>query len=115
MPAQGGRSKIQAGVRRKSDRGLIVGIDPGPNTGIAILNFNGNILLLDSMRSAARGDIIRKITLHGDPTLVAADVTPPPDFVVKISRMLNTGLTYPERLYSSHEKSEMVDNYTSSG
>ena len=115
LPAQGGRSKIQAGVRRKSDRGLIVGIDPGPNTGIAILNFNGNILLLDSMRSAARGDIIRKITLHGDPTLVAADVTPPPDFVVKISKMLNTGLTYPERLYSSHEKSEMVDIFTSSG
>jgi len=115
MPVQGGRSKIQAGVRRKSDRGLIVGIDPGPNTGIAILNFNGNILLVDSMRSAARGDIIRKITLHGDPTIIAADVTPPPDFVVKISKMLNTGLAYPDRLYSSGEKSELVDNYTSNG
>ncbi|MHA1126048.1 MAG: DUF460 domain-containing protein [Candidatus Heimdallarchaeota archaeon] len=115
IPVQGGRSKIQAGVRRKSDRGLIVGIDPGPNTGIAILNFNGNVLLVDSMRSAARGDIIRKITLHGDPTIIAADVTPPPDFVVKISKMLNTGLSYPDRLCSSAEKSELVDNYTSNG
>lgn len=113
-PAIGGRSSGSTGIKRKSNRGLIVGIDPGPNTGIAILNFAGKILLVDSMRSAARGDIIRLITTYGDPTLVAADVTPPPNFVVKISKMLNTGLYYPERLLSADEKSQIVNDFTNS-
>ena len=113
IPASGGRGKVSSnGLVRRSERGLIVGIDPGPNTGIAILNFSGKILAIESLRSAARGDIIRLITTHGDPSLVAADVTPPPDFVVKISKMLNAGLYFPERLYSSNEKSQTVDNYT---
>ena len=111
-PASGGRGST-LGIKRKSNRGIIVGIDPGPNTGIAILNFAGKILLVDSMRSAARGDIIRLITTYGDPTLVAADVTPPPDFVVKISKMLNTALSFPERLLSSDEKSQIVNDFTS--
>ena len=111
-PAIGGRGSA-LGIKRKSNRGIIVGIDPGPNTGIAILNFAGKILLVDSMRSAARGDIIRLITTYGDPTLVAADVTPPPDFVVKISKMLNTALSFPERLLSSDEKSQIVNDFTS--
>jgi predicted RNase H-like nuclease (RuvC/YqgF family) len=113
IPAVGGRRKITAGTLRKSDRGLIVGIDPGPNTGIAVLNFAGKLLLIDSLRSAARGDIIRKITLIGDPTIVAADVRPPPDFVVKIAKMLNTSIYYPEKLYSSDDKNQLVNDYTS--
>ncbi|HUU76966.1 MAG TPA: DUF460 domain-containing protein [candidate division Zixibacteria bacterium] len=113
IPASGGRGRLSSDMSRRSERGLIVGIDPGPNTGIAVLNFAGKILLIDSLRSAARGDIIRLITNLGDPTLVAADVTPPPDFVIKISKMLKTGLYYPERLYSSSEKNQLVDNYTS--
>ncbi len=112
IPAIGGRSKITSGVRRKTDRGLIVGIDPGQNTGIAVLNFAGKIVMVDSLRSAARGDIIREITLLGDPTLVAADVKPPPDFVVKISKMLNATLYVPEKLYSSEEKNQIVNDFT---
>ncbi|MHA1461894.1 MAG: DUF460 domain-containing protein [Candidatus Heimdallarchaeota archaeon] len=113
-PATGGRSSGSPRIKRRSNRGLIVGIDPGPNTGIAILNFSGTILLVDSLRSAARGDIIRLITTYGDPTLVAADVRPPPDFVVKISKMLNTGLYFPERLLSADDKSHIVDDFTNS-
>ncbi|NHK30473.1 MAG: DUF460 domain-containing protein [Asgard group archaeon] len=112
IPAVGGRKKLTAGTQRKSDRGLIVGIDPGPNTGIAVLNFAGKMLLVDSLRSAARGDIIRKITLIGDPTIVAADVRPPPDFVVKIAKMLNTSIYYPDKLYSSDDKNQLVNDYT---
>lgn len=114
IPATGGRSKISSGVRRKSDRGLIIGLDPGQNTGIAVMNFAGKIIKVDSMRSAARGDIIREITLLGDPTLVAADVRPPPDFVVKISKMLNATLFFPEKLYSSDEKNQIVNEFTES-
>lgn len=110
IPASGG-AKLSSGPKRRSNRGIIVGVDPGPNTGIAILNFAGKILLVESMRSAARGDIIRKITTYGDPTLIAADVTPAPDFVEKLSKMLNAGLYYPEKLYSSDEKSSYVNEY----
>ena len=114
IPAKGGRGKITSGIRRKTDRGLIVGLDPGQNTGIAVLNFAGKIIMVDSLRSVARGDIIRKITLLGDPTLVAADVKPPPDFVVKISKMLNASLYFPEKLYSSDEKNQIVNDYSES-
>ena len=112
IPASISAGKVVTGFKRRSDRGLIVGIDPGPNTGIAVLNFSGKVLLIDSLRSAARGDIIRKITTLGDPTIVAADVTPPPNFVVKISKMMNAGLVYPERLYSSDEKNHIVNEYS---
>ncbi len=112
IPAVGGRRKVTAGVQRKSDRGLIVGIDPGHNTGIAVLNLAGKLLMVDSLKSAARGDIIRKITLLGDPTIVAADVRPPPDFVDKIAKMLNTSLYYPDKLYSSDEKNQVVNDFT---
>ncbi|MFW9924372.1 MAG: DUF460 domain-containing protein [Candidatus Thorarchaeota archaeon] len=95
IPSTGG-AKLSSGRGVASERGIIVGIDPGPNTGIAVLNLAGKVILVDSLRSAARGDIIRRITSVGDPTLVAADVTPPPDFVVKISKMLNATLTFPE-------------------
>ncbi len=111
-PATGGRNSGSLGIKRKSNRGLIIGVNPGPNTGIAILNFTGNILLVDSMRSAARGDIIRLITTYGDPTIIAADVTPPPNFVVKIAKMLNTGLHFPERLLSADVKSQIVNDFS---
>ncbi|MEA2070524.1 MAG: DUF460 domain-containing protein [Asgard group archaeon] len=112
IPAKGGRKRIRSGVRRKFNRGIIVGIDPGHNTGVAILNFRGKILLLENMKSSARGDVIRKITLEGDPVLIAADVTPPPKFVEKLSKMLNAGLYYPNRLLSSDEKMQLVMDFT---
>ncbi|NHJ49773.1 MAG: DUF460 domain-containing protein [Asgard group archaeon] len=112
IPASGGRKTLTSGTLRKSNRGLIVGIDPGQNTGITVMNFSGKTLLIDSLRSAARGDIIRKITQLGDPTIVAADVRPPPDFVVKIAKMLNAALYYPEKLYSSDEKNQLVNSYS---
>jgi hypothetical protein len=111
IPASGGRKQIAGGIGRKLDRGLIVGIDPGTNTGIAVLNFHKKVLHLDTKRSAARGDIIREITIHGDPILIAADVTPPPEFVVKISKMLNANLYYPERLYKSSSKAQVVNDF----
>jgi len=113
IPAANIHKKVISSPRRKTERGLIVGIDPGPNTGIAVLNFSGKILLVDSLRNAARGDIIRLITQFGKPIIVAADVTPPPDFVVKICRMVNAVLSYPEKLYSADEKNLSVDNFTS--
>jgi len=112
IPASSIHKKVLASTRRKIERGLIVGIDPGPNTGIAVMNFNGKLLLVDALRKVARGDIIRLITQFGKPIVVAADVTPPPDFVVKISRMVNAVLFFPDKLYSADEKSQAVDSYT---
>lgn len=112
IPASGSRGEITTRERRKSNRGLIVGIDPGHNTGIGILNFAGKIMHVDTLRSVARGDVIREITEIGDPIIIAADVTPPPSFVEKIAKMLNATLYYPNKLLSAMEKKQIVDDFT---
>ncbi|MBD3193012.1 MAG: DUF460 domain-containing protein [Candidatus Heimdallarchaeota archaeon] len=112
IPASGSRGKITTRERRKSNRGLIVGIDPGHNTGIGILNFAGKIMHVGTLRSVARGDVIREITEIGDPIIIAADVTPPPSFVEKIAKMLKATLYYPDKLLSAMEKKQIVDDFT---
>jgi predicted RNase H-like nuclease (RuvC/YqgF family) len=65
---------------------VLVGIDPGTTTAVAIVGLSGEVLDTHSTRTADTAAVIEWIVERGRPLLVAADVTPMPDTVEKIRR-----------------------------
>ncbi|MEM5801867.1 MAG: DUF460 domain-containing protein [Candidatus Aenigmatarchaeota archaeon] len=83
---------------------IIVGVDPGITTGLAIVDTRGNLIALMSKRNIRRNELIHHITKFGKPILIACDVFPPPKTVEKISSVLGCKLDYPEKSLSREEK-----------
>lgn len=92
-------------------KNLIVGVDPGTTIGIAMLDFDGNILTLRSTKIFSRSRIIRMISQCGTAIIVATDVIPVPDFVQKLANALKARLYTPSKLLSVAEKQEIVQQY----
>ncbi|MGM0604210.1 MAG: DUF460 domain-containing protein [Halobacteriota archaeon] len=70
---------------KRRDR-VIVGIDPGTTTGVAIVSLDGRVLDVHSTRTGDAADITEWIIDHGRPVIVAADVSPMPETVEKFRR-----------------------------
>ena len=83
---------------------LVVGVDPGVRTGLALLDLTGRLILLASYRWFGRGQIIREVSKHGIAAIVATDVNPPPEFVRKLATALNAALYVPPRSLTVEEK-----------
>lgn len=90
---------------------LIVGIDPGIITGLAIIDINGEIVEVTSGKGLDREEIISKISEYGIPLIIATDVNPPPEAVSKIASAVNAKLFVPPRSLSTSEKQEIVEEY----
>jgi predicted RNase H-like nuclease (RuvC/YqgF family) len=91
---------------------LVVGIDAGTTVGIAISDISGRVIALQSGRSLSRGDVIRYLVKFGKPILIAADVSPAPSFIEKLSTSLQAPLFVPEKLLSVTEKRELAKSFT---
>ncbi|RRJ30782.1 DUF460 domain-containing protein [Halocatena pleomorpha] len=76
---------------------VLVGIDPGTTTGIAIVGLGGTVLDVSSTRTGDTADVIEWIIERGQPIVVAADVTPIPETVEKIRRSFDAAAWTPER------------------
>ena len=94
--------------QKPSLRRLIVGIDPGLTIGLSIMDLNGRILKIKSIREASRGQVIREITQFGKPSLVCVDVYPYPAYVEKIASTLNARLYTPRSVMTVAEKNEIA-------
>jgi len=90
---------------------LIVGIDPGTTCGLAVLTLEGTPIYAASQKGMSRGDIIRTLLDLGDPTLIAADVTPPPEFVEKLAKEFEATVYRPDALLTVMEKQEIAREY----
>jgi predicted RNase H-like nuclease (RuvC/YqgF family) len=89
-------------------RPLIVGIDPGMSVGLAIMDLNGEVLSLKTMRRASRSEIIEEILNHGYPVIIATDVNPPPKSVVRIANMFDSRLIVAKYDMKAEEKRKIV-------
>jgi predicted RNase H-like nuclease (RuvC/YqgF family) len=94
---------------------VVVGIDPGTTTAVALLGLDGNVLDVWSTRTADTAEVIEWIIEHGRPVVVAADVEPMPETVEKIRRSFDAGRWIPdsdlpvdEKLHRTRE--EAYDN-----
>jgi hypothetical protein len=65
---------------------VVVGIDPGTTTAVAVVGLDGEVLDVHSTRTADTAAVIEWIIERGRPIVVAADVTPMPETVEKIRR-----------------------------
>jgi predicted RNase H-like nuclease (RuvC/YqgF family) len=76
---------------------VIVGIDPGTTTAVALTDLDGSVLDVWSSRTADTAEVIEWIVEHGRPVIVAADVEPIPETVEKIRRSFDAAGWIPER------------------
>jgi predicted RNase H-like nuclease (RuvC/YqgF family) len=93
-------------------KNVILGLDPGTTTGIAILDCNrGTVLYLGSKRECGVSEIIRISTKYGKVSCVAADVIPAPAMVDRVARITGAKLLTPSVLTSAAQKREYLQNY----
>jgi len=86
---------------------LIVGIDPGKTSALAILNLNGELEAILTLKNAGTEQWIKVIKSHGKAIIIAADVNPPSKKVKKVSSSLGAKLYCPK--YSlTHKEKEML-------
>jgi len=88
---------------------LILGVDPGVVTGLAILTLDGEVLDTVARRSFSRGDVMRYVQQWGVPVIVATDVAEAPEFVKRLAAMSGAVLYTPSRDLSSEEKAQILD------
>ena len=83
-------------LAKRRDR-VLVGIDPGTTTAVAVVGLRGAVLDVLSTRAADTAAVIEWIIERGRPILVAADVTPMPETVEKIRRSFDAAAWVPDR------------------
>jgi len=90
---------------------LIVGIDLGTTTGVAVVDTNGDIVNLSSKKETTRSELVKHILKFGNPLIIASDVNPLPKGIEKIASSLGAKTFYPAVSMTYKEKSKIVDDY----
>jgi len=75
---------------------VIVGVDPGTTTAVAVVGIDGSVLDVFSTRTADTAAVTEWIIERGRPIIVAADVTPMPETVEKLRRSFEGAGWKPE-------------------
>ncbi|WP_254766167.1 DUF460 domain-containing protein [Salinilacihabitans rarus] len=90
---------------------VVVGIDPGTTTAVAIVGLEGEVLDVWSSRTSDAADVIEWIVERGRPVIVAADVTPMPETVEKFRRSFDAAGWTPSRDLPIDEKQHRTREY----
>lgn len=90
-------------------RYLVVGVDPGMVTGLAVMDLNGRVLLTTSGRAITRGQITRTLAQLGRALIFSTDVNPAPDALTKLAASHRAILFTPEKSLKTAEKKEMAE------
>ncbi|MEM0491179.1 MAG: DUF460 domain-containing protein [Acidilobaceae archaeon] len=105
------RSKLLVTVKQhiKASKPIIVGIDAGTTTGIAIVDLDCRVLYISSSKNLDRGSIIDTILRYGKPVAIATDVSDPPETIRKLASQVGAALYTPPYDLSVAEKRELVE------
>ncbi|MBI2971529.1 MAG: DUF460 domain-containing protein [Candidatus Aenigmarchaeota archaeon] len=87
---------------------LIVGIDPGVTTGVAVTDLRTDYYETFSARHMSPGDVCHALSQKGEPILIATDVQRVPRGVRKIAAAFNARLVHPAYDLTSAEKHKLV-------
>ncbi|MEM7816088.1 MAG: DUF460 domain-containing protein [Candidatus Aenigmatarchaeota archaeon] len=93
---------------------VIVGIDPGTTTGIAVFDLDGKLLLIKSGKNLSRSDISRIVSEEGNPIIISTDINPAPKGVERIATSFSARLIQPGETFSRKEKHEIAKEYLNS-
>jgi len=100
-------SMIKSGIILKL---LIVGVDPGLSTAVALVGLKGNFIAARSRKEFKKQEIIRFVFRYGKPVIVASDRKKPPSFTRKLAAALGCKLFSPENDLLVEEKNEFTKN-----
>jgi len=89
---------------------LIVGVDPGDTTGIAIIDLKGHVLYVNSRRGIGVLELMDNIYKYGRPLIISTDVPKIPHFVQQISQKSGAIIFRPKKIVSIVRKNEIVKN-----
>jgi predicted RNase H-like nuclease (RuvC/YqgF family) len=87
-------------------KALIVGIDPGTNTGIVVIDENGNIIDKFSGKNISNEEIVKYISNLNNVVLIATDKKEIPKSILEISSKLNIGVFSPKKDIDLETKKE---------
>ncbi len=87
-------------------------MDPGTTVGLAILDLRGRLLHLSSKKGADDRWIVETVTRYGVPIIVATDVSPPPERVVKIASAFGAKLWHPGKDLSVAYKEDVARKFS---
>jgi hypothetical protein len=90
---------------------VIVGVDPGTTTGLALLDLKGDLIKLHSSRNISISGVIEMIVKYGRPLIVATDVSPIPGTVEKIRRTFNALPGEPGESLTAVDKINLAKPY----
>jgi predicted RNase H-like nuclease (RuvC/YqgF family) len=89
---------------------VVVGVDPGTTTAVAVVGLDGGVLEVMSSRTADTAAVVEWIIERGRPMVVAADVTPMPETVEKLRRSFDAAEWVPDRDLPVDEKLHRTRN-----
>lgn len=106
------KDRIEFVPLRKGKPYVIVGVDPGTTTAIAVLDLNGNVIGVKSKKGWTPGEVIEYITSLGRPVVIATDKSNPPEFVLKLRASFQAVLHTPKEDMSVERKRSLTSKAT---
>ena len=91
---------------------VLVGIDPGTTTAVAVVDLDGEPLDVHSTRTADTAAVIEWLVERGRPVVIAADVTPMPETVEQFRRSFDAAGWTPGSDLAVDEKLHRTRNAT---
>lgn len=88
---------------------MIVGVDPGTTVGYAIFDLETKKISVGSKREMSKEELADLINKEGKPSLLATDVNPAPDMLVKLASYFNIRVSLPQKDMREDEKSKLVE------
>jgi predicted RNase H-like nuclease (RuvC/YqgF family) len=92
---------------------LIIGVDPGSTSAVAMMDFDGNLVELQSGKNFPPREIIQEIVGYGKPVVVASDKEKMPSKVERIANSVGARSFSPEEDLGQERKRELGEGENS--
>jgi len=91
-------------------RCYILGLDPGSTIGYALLDLDGNLIVVDSFKGTLN-EAIEKITSYGRVVIIGTDVCKVSKAVDRIATLTGANIVYPDRDLLFYDKRKKTKEY----
>ncbi len=91
---------------------VIVGLDPGLTTGVAIFDLSGNLIKVYSKKGMGKAEIVKFILSEGVPIIITTDRSEPPKMLEEIASALSSEVFTPKENLTVKEKKELTKGFT---
>ncbi|MEM5778753.1 MAG: DUF460 domain-containing protein, partial [Candidatus Aenigmatarchaeota archaeon] len=87
---------------------ILVGVDIGVTTGLAIYDLNRNLLYVGNKRNISIENLIKEISSFGKPIIIATDKKKVPQPIAKIAASFNCKVFSPDHDLTTEEKENII-------